>query len=92
MTSDITIAVKYSTLPCPNGCSLSAGFPATFIPIMVTEAEKASDRLFNASIRIAIELETRPMHALNIESRILVPTPIQLARIMTFSLSIIELF
>ena len=39
----------YSILPCPNGCSVSAGFPETLNPINVTIDEPASDRLLNAS-------------------------------------------
>ena len=42
-------AAIYSILPCPNGCSLSAGFPAIFTPIRLMIEEPASYRLLYAS-------------------------------------------
>ena len=65
---------------------MSAGFPATFIPIIVTVAEKASERLFIASRTIAIELAIRPVAALNADNVRFTATPAQLVFIILFSL------
>ena len=46
-----TSAAIYSILPCPKGCSLSAGLLAIFTPTSPTMEEPASDRLLNASAR-----------------------------------------
>ena len=90
MTTEMTTAVKYSSLPCPYGCSLSAGLQASFIPMMVTDAENASERLFTASSTMAIEFDKSPAAALNTDSSTLTPTPVQLVRIILFSLSGVE--
>ena len=50
----------YSILPCPNGCSLSAGILANLKPIMVITEEPASDKLLKASAVIAILAEINP--------------------------------
>ena len=39
----------YSTLPCPNGCSLSAGRFANLNPIIVITEDAVSERLLNPS-------------------------------------------
>ena len=44
-----TKAAIYSILPCPNGCSLSAGLLAILTPIKLMIDEPASDKLLNAS-------------------------------------------
>jgi hypothetical protein len=46
---DTISAAMYSSLPCPKGCSLSAGFSAIFTPIIPMIEEPASDKLLNAS-------------------------------------------
>ena len=48
-------ADKYSILPCPKGCSASAGLFDILKPIIVIIDDAASDKLLNASAEIAIE-------------------------------------
>ena len=72
----MTIALRYSTLPYPNGCFLSASFPASFVPTMVMRELAASERLFTASITMAIEFEANPTKALNAARKTLAMIPI----------------
>ncbi len=46
---DTTNADIYSNLPCPKGCSLSAGLSASLTPIKPIMEEAASDKLLKAS-------------------------------------------
>ena len=57
-TNDAVIAYRflrpikaeiYSALPCPKGCSLSAGLTDTLVPIKLITEDAASDRLLNPS-------------------------------------------
>ena len=61
----IIIALKYSTRPKPKGCSRSAGRSESFVPTIVITLERASLRLFTASIMIATLLAKIPTTALN---------------------------
>lgn len=54
-------AAIYSILPCPKGCSASAGFPAIFTPIKLIIDEAASDKLLKASAVTARELRISPI-------------------------------
>ena len=76
MMIPIIIAEMYSALPCPNGCSRSAGFKASFVPIMVIMEESASVRLFTASRITAMELERIPATALKEARNIFARIPI----------------
>ena len=49
-------ALRYSTLPCPNGCFLSGLRLAILVPIIVIIEDRTSLRLLTASRVIAIEL------------------------------------
>ena len=53
-------ADKYSILPCPNGCSASAGLFDILKPIIVIIDEAASDKLLKASAEIAIDPTSIP--------------------------------
>ena len=85
MITAITRAVRYSGRPCPNGCFLSAGFPASFVPTIVITEERASLRLFTESIMMAIEFVKKPTAALNAERNIFAAIPIIL--VLTIMLS-----
>ena len=77
ITMNATIKADiYSILPCPNGCSASAGLSAILKPIIVTIEEAASDKLLNASAIIAILEATTPTVSLiaNKIKLIIIPT------------------
>ena len=82
----MTIALRYSILPYPNGCFLSASFPASFVPTMVITELAASERLLTASITIAMELAVSPMIALKATRNKLARIPTMLVRMMVLSL------
>ncbi|MEE8704169.1 MAG: hypothetical protein SOH58_04050 [Olsenella sp.] len=69
------MALRYSILPCPKGCSRSAGFDAMRIPTTVTTEEAASVRLFTASSTMASEPAARPTRAFATTSATLTATP-----------------
>ena len=60
---------RYSTLPCPKGCSASGFFAAIAKPSSVIIDEPASERLLNASAVIATEPDMRPAKYLTANSR-----------------------
>ena len=62
---DIISEVIYSIRPWPYGCCLSGARDANFVPAIVMILDKASLKLFIASITIAIELASTPTNALN---------------------------
>ena len=65
ISPDTARADMYSSLPWPNGCSLSTGLLASFVPAIVTEFDAISDKLFNASAVTEIEPERLPTINLN---------------------------
>ena len=71
----ITIALKYSTLPCPKGCALSGSFFDSFAPIIVTTELATSEALFTASSTMAMELVISPIAALNTARNTLATIP-----------------
>ena len=71
MITEITIAVRYSALPCPNGCSLSGSLLANFVPTIVIIEDAASDILLTASKMIAIDPAIAPTVALKADKNIL---------------------
>ena len=83
MIRAITLALRYSTRPCPRGCSRSAGFAASRVPTMVINEDMASLRLFSASMVMATEWDIIPTKALKPASKRLVTMPTTLARTMT---------
>ena len=72
----IIIALKYSTRPKPKGCSRSAGRSESFVPTIVITLERASLRLFTASIMIATLLAKIPTTALNAANNTFATMPI----------------
>ena len=80
------MALKYSILPCPKGCSLSGSKSAILVEIIVTIDESASLKLFTASNKIAIEFEIKPIIALKVTNNKFIKIPIILVFIITFSL------
>ena len=84
--TEIRSALRYSILPCPNGCFLSGCLPASFVPMIVIRDEPASDRLFTASSTMAMECVISPTAALNPASAALAPMPIMLVLMICFSL------
>ena len=78
--------VIYSTLPCPNGCFLSAFFLEIFVPIIVTIELPASVKLLTASVMIATELARIPMNALKPTNNMLATIPITLVLTIVFSI------
>ena len=60
IAKETTKPVIYSTLPCPKGCSLSAGVLESLKPISVTIDDPASERLLNASATIEIDAVNTP--------------------------------
>ena len=81
----VELHVRYSARPCPKGCFLSAGLPASFVPTMVITEESASLRLFTESRIIAIELVIIPTKALKADKKMLAAIPIILVRMMICS-------
>ena len=71
----IIILVRYSNLPCPNGCFLSGFFPAILVPTIVTVLDKTSLKLLIASVIIEIELAIIPIIDLAITKRTLAKMP-----------------
>ena len=88
----ITRAVRYSARPCPKGCFLSAGFPASFVPMIVITEERASLKLFTLSSIIAIELDKKPTKALKAARAIFAEIPVILALTIMFSRSFSVIF
>ena len=82
----MTMALRYSILPYPKGCFLSASFPASFVPTIVMMELAASDRLFTASITIAMEFDASPTNALNAARKILARMPMMLVLMIVLSL------
>ena len=82
---EITRALRYSYRPWPKGCSKSGFRSASLAPATVITEDSTSDRLFSASIRMAMELVLKPTTALNPASRRLTRIPMQLVRRMIFS-------
>ena len=76
------MALKYSIRPKPKGCSLSAGRCESFVPMMVMTLERASLRLFTASITMATLLAMMPTTALNAASSTLATMPMTLVRMI----------
>jgi hypothetical protein len=66
---------RYSILPWPNGCSLSAGFAANLNPSKVINEEAASERLLKASAVTEILLVIIPIINLTIKSILLITMP-----------------
>ena len=77
----ITSEVRYSILPCPNGCPLSAGFAASLYPNMVIRQLAQSDKLLNASEMIAIECDNVPAIYFNKNKNTLQQMPITLLHV-----------
>ena len=82
----ISPALRYSTLPCPNGCFLSGLRLAILVPIIVIIEDRTSLRLLTASRVIAIELVKAPIAALKAARNRLAIIPIILTFIISFSL------
>ena len=61
ITTAITKLTTYSTRPCPNGCSLSAGLLAIRYPNTVTKHVITSDRLLKPSDMIETEPVIKPI-------------------------------
>ena len=78
--------VRYSKRPKPKGCSRFAGLLARLIPASTSTDDSASERLFNASRIMAIELDIRPIAALAPQRATFAPIPTALARMMFLSL------
>lgn len=87
MMTDITIADRYSILPYPKGCLLSASLPASFVPTIVITEDPASDKLLTASTNIAMEFDFIPINILNIARTALPMMPNMLVFIILFSRS-----
>ena len=79
MTSEMVIVVRYSYLPKPKGCSLSAGLLARLMPASVSTDDSASDRLFSASSTMAMEFDSTPITAFAPQSATLETMPTALA-------------
>ena len=82
---DISIALRYSIRPYPNGCFLSGSLPASFVPIIVIRELPASDMLLTASSIIAIEFVSSPITALNAAKNTFAIIPITLVLTIIFS-------
>ena len=82
MMKAIAMVVIYSIRPCPNGCSLSAPFAASFVPTIVNTDERTSVKLFTASRMMAIELDARPTIILKITRTTLPIMPFILASVI----------
>ena len=80
---EISVALKYSTRPYPNGCFLSGLFPANFVPTIVMMELIASLKLLMASSTTAIEFANKPTIVLKIASKTFVAIPIILVLIIT---------
>ena len=78
MMTAITMALKYSTLPCPKGCALSDSFFESFAPIMVTTELATSDALLTASRTIAMEFVIITITALKAARKTLATIPTML--------------
>ena len=76
------MALKYSMRPNPKGCSRSAGRCDSFVPMMVMTLERASLRLFTASITTATLLAMMPTTALNAANKTLAMIPMTLVRMI----------
>ena len=83
----IIIALKYSMRPNPKGCLRSAGLCDSFAPMMVITLDRASLRLFSASIMMATLPEMIPTTALNATRNTLATIPTTLVRIILELLS-----
>ena len=68
-------ADKYSILPCPKGCSASAGLSAILKPTIVITEDAASDKLLKASADTAIEPTNKPTKSLTKNKIILTIIP-----------------
>ena len=86
MMMEITRALRYSYRPWPKGCSKSGFRSASLAPATVITEDSTSDRLFTASIRMAMELVENPTTALNPARSTLTPMPMKLVRRMMDSL------
>lgn len=75
MTKDIIKPETYSILPCPKGCSLSAGEPAILNPMNDITDEPASDKLLKASAVTDTAPESIPTKSLPINRQILSAMP-----------------
>ena len=86
----------YSILPCPKGCSASAGLSESLNPTIVIIEEPASDKLLKASAIIAILEVISPTESFIRKRRRLesIPTipPRKIYLPLTFSLDISSLF
>jgi len=60
-----------SALPCPKGCSLSAGFEEILNPIITITEVSESDKVCQASAMIAIEKVCIPTQYFNPKSKML---------------------
>jgi hypothetical protein len=74
-------AAIYSNLPCPKGCSLSAGLLASFTPKKLIMEEAASERLLKASAVTEILLMIHPTVSFTANRVILQTIPTILDRI-----------
>ena len=84
------MALKYSMRPWPKGCLRSAGRSESLVPTMVMMLDRASLRLFTASITMATLLANKPTAALKAASSTLVTMPTQLVLIICALLSMIH--
>ena len=82
---EMMAAVRYSVRPWPRGCFLSGALAASRVPMMVMTEDKASLRLFTASMTMATEWVKSPTAALNPARRRLARMPMTLVRMMVFS-------
>ena len=73
--TDTIRADKYSTLPCPKGCSSSAGLPANLNPTIVIIEEIKSERLLNPSAIIDILFVVIPVKSFIKNNRELIRIP-----------------
>ena len=82
MMKAIAMVVIYSIRPCPNGCSLSAPFAASFVPAIVNTEERTSVKLFTASRIMAMEFDANPIIILKMTSTTLPIMPLILASVI----------
>ena len=75
MTMATISPATYSARPWPKGCSTSWRLPETLKPISVITDEPASDRLLNASARMAMEPVIVPASHLAANSTMFSATP-----------------
>ncbi len=92
MMSETTKPEIYSYLPCPKGCSLSAGLSANLKPNNVATDEPASDKLFNASAVMDTECVITPAKNFTVKSMTLhmIPTyPLNMPYFFLISSSVV---